>query len=384
MAQSNESLQQELQEELTGNYVTSSVLCLVIYEYLITLNQEVAVGWRRKFSLASVLLITTRWIMVLGPILAATPSTQTWCTAQVSLFSALRVYALWQGSWMRYVYLVVVLMLGLVPIGTNIFKWTHTVLSFLNTPQVIECIDSTNISLKLGTESESALLKFTLLKIVYMCCAVLYFTRCSLIVADIIVLVLTWIKSFAHFKEMHRLNLRLSISAVLLPDGNILLALNIWDLLTYTNPSLGDAANYADIFVLYMPPLLVQRFMLNLRQLNHTASQSSSDPQHFSRFSVSFRVPSDLLGNIGEPLDHGQSERVEGDDNNNSCAVEESRNEIMENFEHQPCLSSAYHNESIELCDALALEPTGHASDDDVVRSSAYLHEMVAGPSTSA
>ena len=51
--------------------------------------------------------------------------------------------------------------------------------------------------------------------------------------------------------------------------------------------------------------------MLNLRQLNRTDNtQTNSDAQHFSRFSMNFRVPSDLLGNIGEPLDHGQSERL--------------------------------------------------------------------------
>ena len=51
--------------------------------------------------------------------------------------------------------------------------------------------------------------------------------------------------------------------------------------------------------------------MLNLRQLNKTDNtETNSDAQHFSRFSVDFRVPSDILGNIGEPLDHSQSERL--------------------------------------------------------------------------
>ena len=54
--------------------------------------------------------------------------------------------------------------------------------------------------------------------------------------------------------------------------------------------------------------------MLNLRQLNKTDNaQSHSDAQRFSQFSVEFRVPSDLLGNIGEPLDHSQAERLHED-----------------------------------------------------------------------
>ena len=61
--------------------------------------------------------------------------------------------------------------------------------------------------------------------------------------------------------------------------------------------------------------MLVHRFMLNLRQLNQiNNTQTDSDPRHFSRLSIDFRVPSAFLGNIGEPLDHGQSERVSEDD----------------------------------------------------------------------
>ena len=57
--------------------------------------------------------------------------------------------------------------------------------------------------------------------------------------------------------------------------------------------------------------------MLNLRHVNEPERlTSNSDPQHFSRFSAPiFRVPFHSLGNIGEPLDHSQSERyVHGDD----------------------------------------------------------------------
>ncbi|EKM53955.1 uncharacterized protein PHACADRAFT_196390 [Phanerochaete carnosa HHB-10118-sp] len=139
------------------------------------------------------------------------------------------------------------------------------------------CNEITNILPKLTMESEPALLNFVLLFIVYMR-AVLYFTRCSLIAADIIVLVLTWIKSFEHFKEMRQLNLGLSVSAVLLRDGKlislstheqhnscsiipslgtiyflILLAVNILQLLTFSESSLsGPGSTYASIFTEFM------------------------------------------------------------------------------------------------------------------------------------
>ena len=49
---------------------------------------------------------------------------------------------------------------------------------------------------------------------------------------------------------------------------------------------------------------MVQRFMLNLRQVNQAEDIDNSDPAHLSRFSVRFRVPSGFVGNIGESLDY--------------------------------------------------------------------------------
>ena len=46
--------------------------------------------------------------------------------------------------------------------------------------------------------------------------------------------------------------------------------------------------------------------MLNLRQLSALPAESAAaDAGDLSRFSVHFCVPSDFLGNIGEPLAHG-------------------------------------------------------------------------------
>ncbi|EKM60197.1 uncharacterized protein PHACADRAFT_189325 [Phanerochaete carnosa HHB-10118-sp] len=67
--------------------------------------------------------------------------------------------------------------------------------------------------------------------------------------------------------------------------------MNVLELLTYSNMLLVQGT-YASIFVQSMPPLLVQRFILNLRQLSHTGQASSAsipDEQHLSRIPVSFR-----------------------------------------------------------------------------------------------
>ncbi|EKM56292.1 uncharacterized protein PHACADRAFT_207573 [Phanerochaete carnosa HHB-10118-sp] len=354
MAQSNEDTQQELSSALTSDYVAYSVLCLVIYEYGVTLDQEISAVWRRKFTVTSVLLLTTRWLMILGPILNATASEQ----AQF-------------------------------PVGTNVFLWARTVLGYVDTPLIVGCTVVVNILPKLNTESESVLLRLLFLIAVYMP-LVLYFTRCSLIAADVIVLLLTWIKSFRHFKEMRQLKLGLSISAVLLRDDKYpvlsvscyaLLAISILELLTFSQTSV-TGGNYADAFIQYMPLLLVQRFILNLRQLNRTTYESNSDAQHFSRFSASFRVPSDFLGNIGEPLGHGQSERDKNNGDDDSCVAEESREGHEEDFAHLAGPTSAYRDETIEADAALALRSAECASEGDVIGSLVFSGQMGVGSST--
>ena len=50
----------------------------------------------------------------------------------------------------------------------------------------------------------------------------------------------------------------------------------------------------------------MQRFLLNLRQVVHSAGETTADARDISLSSMSFQTPSDYLGNIGEPLDHGQ------------------------------------------------------------------------------
>ena len=47
---------------------------LVAYEYIITFDQEVAQVWMRKLTATSFLLLSTRWIMVLGSLMNIIPS----------------------------------------------------------------------------------------------------------------------------------------------------------------------------------------------------------------------------------------------------------------------------------------------------------------------
>ncbi|GJE96345.1 hypothetical protein PsYK624_125390 [Phanerochaete sordida] len=68
MDPSTDEILQILQLIRTGGYVGYSVMCLVLYELVITINQEIEVVWKRKFTITSLLLLSTRWLMIVNPI----------------------------------------------------------------------------------------------------------------------------------------------------------------------------------------------------------------------------------------------------------------------------------------------------------------------------
>jgi hypothetical protein len=52
---------------------------LVLYEYVITFEQEVSTIWKRRFTATSILLLSTRWVLVLSQIVPFIPSTPKVC-----------------------------------------------------------------------------------------------------------------------------------------------------------------------------------------------------------------------------------------------------------------------------------------------------------------
>ncbi|EKM56280.1 uncharacterized protein PHACADRAFT_193899 [Phanerochaete carnosa HHB-10118-sp] len=222
---------------------------------------------------------------------------------------------------MKYLFSTIVLVLGTVPVGTNIFSWLRIKLVYQNMVESggAGCVGLIDIPQKLSNECASWLL--SCLRNMTNRHPVLFLTRGSVIAADVIVLVLTWVKSVKHTQRMRQLKLGSSIMAVMLRDDNtalgtiyfiVLLVMNILQLLTYS--STLEQGIYLNSFLQTMPPLLVQRFMLNLRQVNPAARGRSSEQSRSRISSIIFRASSDFLGNIGEPLDHGQSERTQDDD----------------------------------------------------------------------
>ncbi|PSR80106.1 hypothetical protein PHLCEN_2v6807 [Hermanssonia centrifuga] len=126
-------------------------------------------------------------------------------------------------------------------------------------------------------------------------------TRIAISLGDALVLAVTWVKTARNLAEGARIGMRTPLSTMLLRD-----------------------------VVLRTVPILISRFLLNLRQVG--SPEIDSQEGYNSQFSVpGFRVPSlaSIVGNMGEDLEHSiLAEEVEGDVEKNSGSIQAEEGEI--------------------------------------------------------
>lgn len=269
-----------------------AVSAMIVYEYIITFDREIQSVWQRKWTASSLLLVSTRWGMVANAIVACASLSPQNCEVtavfsylvsyvgllQVAAFSALRVVGIAGGS---YVLASIVLSLGMVPLGVNIFLLSK-----------IRFQGSCNQILDLSDKDT------------FMVCLL---SRVSSILADLLVIITTWRSTFRGWRGFSNSRKQVTVSDCLLRDGTIyflaLLLINAAQAITYS-PEYDPVSALVSL----MPLALINRFMLNLRQI-HVAPPSptvSTIIPHFQNpSSVERSTFSSILGNIGEPLVHG-------------------------------------------------------------------------------
>ncbi|GJE99228.1 hypothetical protein PsYK624_154780 [Phanerochaete sordida] len=195
---------------------------------------------------------------------------------------------------------MVVVILGTVPLATNLFGWIRSEVVW----------ESGSVCDTIYTFSEQL--------------------DKTAIALDAIVLAATWAKSFRHFREMRRVNFNSSVTNVLLRDGTLyfvaLLAINIIQILTFSN-NLFFSDYMTFILQSLAANLLPTRIasFLNTSPLAHCVGESSAGAR-LPGSRLSFRVPSSFLGNLGEPLEHGILEEPEdyvGEEGHSEPAQEE-------------------------------------------------------------
>ncbi|EKM48828.1 uncharacterized protein PHACADRAFT_266071 [Phanerochaete carnosa HHB-10118-sp] len=231
-AQSYQALVQAYSQLATSDYISAAAASLVVYEFLITMGDEINIIWKRPVTATDILFCSVRWCMLLTVALELAPATQNSCAPleivswivtlvqffQVALFSALRVFAIGDRS---YVWSLTIFALSMVPFVTNLYNIVESKYGSFQDPLAgMTCIQEHMFSAR----------TFNMF---------MYITRGSLVLADTIVLVLTWIKTFGNWKTTRRLNIKVSLTTCLLRDGTLyfiaLLAMNITQLLTDGN-----------------------------------------------------------------------------------------------------------------------------------------------------
>lgn len=297
---------------VTGLCYVATATCL-FYEYAITLPLELRTVWKRRWNATSLLLLSIRWTMlvlavcyILQPIQKSEVgcSIRIWiisvaCIAgwiEVDCFIAFRISAIYGCN--RSLFLLV-FVLGLAPVITNSLAAVSFRGAYL--PGLPGCyyLLITEISLE----------KYNL---DYTICA--YVTRSTLILQDVVVLILTWIKTYGQWKIARRSNFSLSVSMCLLRDGTmyfcVLLVLNATQIAVFRTQG-----SVLSNFLATVPLILTSRFMMNLRELGARGGGADDDAeaQPWSRFSsaVFARTGSAFVGNVGEYLDLG-NEAVDG------------------------------------------------------------------------
>ncbi|KAH9895718.1 hypothetical protein C8Q73DRAFT_789525 [Cubamyces lactineus] len=241
---------------LISSYCGLAGFVMVFYEYFVTFGDEVDLFWRRKISSASVIFFLNRYLTLLGYVLdSGTFHAQTdigFASTGFYLlryfpqaaFSSLRAYALCEyNRWIAGV--VFLLLTGPVAVNASTLRWTH----IRNLPAPIGCTSSADISPSLAKNA---------------------------IGADFLVVMVTWWKTRKSMKLYREANIKASYASLMLRDGTVyflvLLILNVLHMvltiLAYTEAFIS--VSYVSIFTDPIMSILVSRFLLDLRQVDHT------------------------------------------------------------------------------------------------------------------
>ncbi|KAI0737642.1 hypothetical protein C8Q80DRAFT_1212405 [Daedaleopsis nitida] len=281
-----------------------AVTALLVYEWAITLSQEVEFFWKAPLTGATILFALNRYIIALSYATAYIPS-QSLSSCKViafleysfeisayipwAAFSAMRAYAL---SGRRWYIMTWVLLMSCIPIILNLIQvyWLYAVIN-----PFAGCSTGTKMSDSLQTI-------FTII------------SRTSLILADTIAITTTWITMHDTIR-IGNLQATPLFSRLFLVDGTIyfitLLVLNILDfilaILQIVNKEVGDS--YSIIFYEVITPILVSRFLLDLQAVKRkTQHQSSLDS---TSSSVIFER---IMGSINSQLQPGDLQFLSGGD----------------------------------------------------------------------
>ncbi|TFK85367.1 hypothetical protein K466DRAFT_664555 [Polyporus arcularius HHB13444] len=275
----------------TESYCAVAASVLFIYEAFVTFDQEVACFWTAKRNGAALLFFANKWFSMLYYVMSAAttfapfPSDKRLaCSTFIISITAVGVLPFITGAVVlsRSKFLgLLVFALSLAPAGANLVASGYQ-LSGENVPP-FGCVQTDNTTVALDLRRRSS---------------VVIISRVPLIVADILLICITWTKlnSRSALKGIQQ-SRRLSLSDILFRDGTIyfivLFILNVLHL-TLSLVAAAGSAGGSDVTIFTGPitAILVSRFLLELQEANqrdlvlgpNASMHSSRNPYDASSF----------------------------------------------------------------------------------------------------
>ncbi|TFY59207.1 hypothetical protein EVJ58_g5932 [Rhodofomes roseus] len=295
-----------LQSNFITNYCELATCMLIFFEHIVTLPDEIRFIWRRKLTMSSLIFLLNRYILflyglvnVVGVIPWTTNIGSDAFSGFVCASDAERKTCRCAAIIMLYT-VFTLLLYAITPIFSTLRvyaiagrKWHFALATFLT-----------------GMVAVASNLVMTIA------------TRVCSIVSDLLVIVVTWWRTYALKREADRLHMRASLATLLLRDGTIyfvaILVLNIVHIIFVLYN--GNVV-YVTIFLIPIPALLTSRFLLNLRRANEASSidvhlitsASTADPPSFTLSSAPPELRTLQFTPGGHGDGRGRKDRDDGD-----------------------------------------------------------------------
>ncbi|KAI0740625.1 hypothetical protein C8Q76DRAFT_791056 [Earliella scabrosa] len=301
----------------TGSYWNALAVSHLIYDWLISLNDEIALIWtpRDRRMCATIVYVLSRYFTILQYTVPTIPfGTIPFLmvvtlvpNAAVAVFSGLRVYAL-SGANIKLSALVVALAIGprildsiVNGLGVHADNWA--------TPAACMIARDNAAELNFMCKSVPLWAASLVCCVDYVCTDTVIARTCS-IAADVLVVGVTWLNAY-NTARLSNVDIGPTLGRVMLYDGSVyfivLATINIARIVT------SALALPVPISNDQMASIIVSHFILNLRSVNQNAATASTVSF------VQFQRPSDgrlpeYVASFSGPMHIGHSGVNDGDD----------------------------------------------------------------------
>ncbi|GBE84072.1 hypothetical protein SCP_0600500 [Sparassis crispa] len=141
--------------------------------------------------------------------------------------------------------------------------------------------------------------------------AVYLATRISVIVADVIVLMVTWMKTYEIKRYANSAHVEAPLATLLLRDGTLYFMLLLMLNLSLMLSNYYGVYEYLPYFIDLFMCIIVSRFLLNLRETDNVQNHVASNPSFVCTHARSLQLASRIVGNMGASLSHGSPSQVD-------------------------------------------------------------------------